>query len=140
MTDTSIGLVGAGRLGSALARALATHGSDVLWVASATPAHAERLAHEVGAEVVEAGEVPGRADLTLLTVPDQALPEVAIELVRAGPGPRPGAAVVHCSGATSVTVLEPLAEAGWSTGSWHPLQSVPTLDATLKAGAGHHGG
>jgi predicted short-subunit dehydrogenase-like oxidoreductase (DUF2520 family) len=55
-----------------------------------------------------------------LTVPDQALPAVAEELGRCLPAP---SVVAHTSGATTVDVLRPCAEAGAVTLAFHPLQT-----------------
>lgn len=89
----------------------------------------------------------------LLTVPDGELPAVAAELADAvmhyaeEKRPKNGTkgaertaqawAVVHTSGATSVTVLDPCAAAGAATLSLHPLQtfSDPVRGANLLHGA-----
>lgn len=55
-----------------------------------------------------------------LAVPDQALPEVAEELGRCLAAPT---LVAHTSGATSVDVLRPCADAGAATLVFHPLQT-----------------
>lgn len=61
--------------------------------------------------------------VVLLTVPDDALPEIAHAL--AAQGPAPGRCVaLHCSGTLSGDVLAPLHERGYQVGSLHPLQSL----------------
>ncbi|MBI2462405.1 MAG: NAD(P)-dependent oxidoreductase, partial [Candidatus Rokubacteria bacterium] len=66
-----VGIIGAGVLGSALARALAARGYPVVAVASRRLEGARALAEAVGAEAVRAAhEVAARADLTFLTLPD----------------------------------------------------------------------
>ena len=43
---------------------------------------------------------------------------------------------VHLSGATSISVLAPLEQRGWSTGSFHPLQTLPDPHTGAAALAG----
>lgn len=102
-------LIGAGRLGSALARALPDAGVPVLG--------------PFGRDAV----VPARADVVLLCVPDGQIAAAA----RALPA-RPGLLVGHCSGATG---LAPLADAGHEALSLHPLMTVTGPDAVFR-GAG----
>ncbi len=102
-------LIGAGRMGSALAVALPAAG-----IAVAGP--------------LRRGQpIPAQADSVLLCVPDAAIGEAAARLpVLAG---RP---VGHCSGATG---LSPIAAAGHDAFSVHPLMTVTGADATFT-GAG----
>lgn len=80
-----------------------------------------------------------RPDLYVITVPDQALPQVAASLGaalrRSDRQAQP--VVVHTSGATSVTVLRPCEEAGAATAVFHPLQtfSEPISGSTRFADA-----
>jgi len=115
---TSIALIGAGRLGTTLAGALAKNGMD----AAAVP----------GRDTAAAQAAAQRADLVFLTVPDDAIAPLALRLPW-----RAGQRVVHCSGATEVSVLDPAARAGALTGGFHPLQifSDPTRAAELLAGS-----
>jgi predicted short-subunit dehydrogenase-like oxidoreductase (DUF2520 family) len=130
-----IGIVGAGRAGSALARALAAGGWPVVAVASRTPASAARLAaalpHAVAMPSPQA--VAEAADLVFLTVPDAAIGSVA-----AGVAWRPGQAVAHTSGVDSLGPLAPAQAAGALVGSLHPLQTFGPLSAAdpLAAFAG----
>lgn len=74
----------------------------------------------------------------LITTPDDAISEVAHELARVGQSLLQGKIVLHTSGAVDSTALRPLAEAGASVGSMHPLQSfsgigVPPLEGKVFA-------
>ena len=62
-----------------------------------------------------------RPEAVLLCVPDQAITEVAAELVARGAAPRFAG---HASGASTLDVLAPLVAAG-AVPSPHPLQTVP---------------
>jgi predicted short-subunit dehydrogenase-like oxidoreductase (DUF2520 family) len=68
--------------------------------------------------VKSAQTVADRCDLVLLTVPDDAIAEVASSVQW-----KPGQAVVHCSGATPLSSLEPAAHCGALIGAFHPLQT-----------------
>ncbi len=120
-----IGIVGAGVVGATLARALTAAGHPVAAVTSRTPASAQRLASGVpGCLAVETAQaVADRCDLALLTVPDDAIAEVASSVQW-----RPGQAVVHCSGATPLSALEPAAQCGALIGAFHPLQTFAGTD------------
>src|SRR5262245_15048637 len=115
-----IGFVGAGRAGSALARALAAVGWPVVAVASRTPASATRLAAQLPAAraLPDAQAVADAADLVFLTVPDSVIGAVA-ETV----GWRPHQAVVHTSGVDSLAPLAAARRAGALIGGLHPLQT-----------------
>jgi predicted short-subunit dehydrogenase-like oxidoreductase (DUF2520 family) len=65
--------------------------------------------------------MPGAADLRIVAVSDDALPEIAAVLAELG-DPVP---TVHVSGAVAVTALAPVAATGVQTGSLHPLQTFP---------------
>jgi predicted short-subunit dehydrogenase-like oxidoreductase (DUF2520 family) len=115
-----IGIVGAGRAGGALARALAAAGWPVVAVASRSPASAARLAGALpdARPVANPQAVADAADLVFLTVPDAAIGPVAASVAW-----RPGQAVAHTSGVDSLGSLAPARQAGALVGSLHPLQT-----------------
>jgi predicted short-subunit dehydrogenase-like oxidoreductase (DUF2520 family) len=130
----TVGFVGAGKGGQTLAAALAAVGVRVAAVASRSRASAERLAELAG--VPEDGicryasEVPARADLTLLTVPDDAI-SGAVGEICARRGWRAGHAVVHCSGALPSLILDCARLEGSLAGSFHPLQAFAQRPPTV---------
>ncbi|MDE2970349.1 MAG: DUF2520 domain-containing protein [Chloroflexota bacterium] len=114
-----VGFIGAGALASALAVAMHRRGYAVRAVASRTPASAERLAAEVpGCVPLSPQAVADRCSAVFLTVPDDAIAEVAASLRW-----RKGQIVMHCSGAVSLDALSSAADAGAITGAMHPLQT-----------------
>ena len=131
-TLPTIGFVGAGKGGQTLAAALAAAGMPVVAVASRSPLSAARLAALAGiprSGVYATGaEVAAQAELTFLTVPDDAIAVAAGEITAAG-GWRPGHAVLHCSGALSSAVLPAAAAHGCRTASFHPLQTFAVVPA-----------
>ncbi|HET9043764.1 MAG TPA: DUF2520 domain-containing protein [Burkholderiales bacterium] len=123
-----LAFVGAGRVAGALARGFARSGYPVVAVASRNAASAGALAAAVpGCHAVRAPqEAVDRADLVLLTVPDDAIgPVVTAAAWRAGVG------VVHASGAAEVDVLAPAARQGALIGGFHPLQNFADPEVAL---------
>nr|PZN59156.1 MAG: DUF2520 domain-containing protein [Sphaerobacter thermophilus] len=129
-----VGFVGAGAAGGALARALAAAGVTVVTVTGKGPERAHTLAAAIPecAAVPTAQDVADRADLVVLAVPDRAIAEVCASVRW-----RADAAVVHCSGAHSLDVLEPARAAGALVGGCHPLQTLTGApeDAARLAGS-----
>jgi len=128
----SIAIIGTGRLGATLALALHRQGVEIAMVANRSAASAQQLAAQLGScRSVTANEA-AQADLVFLTVPDDALAPTAAQLPW-----RHGQAVVHCSGATEVSVLQPAADAGAQICGFHPLQifSDPARALELIAGS-----
>jgi predicted short-subunit dehydrogenase-like oxidoreductase (DUF2520 family) len=123
-----IAFVGAGHVGSALGVAFARAGWPVTAVASRDPAARERFTGLVpGARgFAEAQAVLDEADLLFLTVPDDALAELAGSLLLYS-----GQAVVHTSGALPASVLRPAMAAGTSLGSFHPLVAFADHERAL---------
>jgi len=114
-----VGFIGAGRLARALSLALQAAGVAVTGVASRSDASARALAEPLPG--CHAGDVPavvGACDLVFLTSPDSLIADIA----RTAPW-RASQAVVHCSGATPVAVLQPAADAGALIGGFHPMQA-----------------
>lgn len=123
-----VGFIGAGRVAKALAWGLAGSKHSVVAAASRSMGSAEQLAARIAGcrAAADAQDVVDRADLVFITVPDDAIAAVA-----AGLKWRQGVAVVHCSGATEVAVLEPAARAGAEIGGFHPLQLFADPDVAL---------
>ena len=124
----TIGFVGAGTTGTALAVRLAQHGYQVIAVSSRSLTSAEKLAERIsGCQVYNgAQEVADIAQLVFITTPDDTIPEVATEVQWHN-----GQSVVHCSGAHSVDILEPAKQRGANTGCFHPLQTFASVDQAI---------
>jgi len=115
----TLGIVGAGKVGTALARLAHAQGYAIAAVNSRHQESALALAEAVAAQAVSSpAAVVERADLTLLTIPDDALAAMAATLP-AAPLHTPKA-IIHTSGARSLDVLASLAAPGFLTGSLHP--------------------
>ncbi len=125
----TIGFIGAGTVGTALAVRLSGRGYSVVAASSRTFASAKRLAGEVNGcqAYTEAQAVADRAELVFVTTPDDAIAHVAAETRW-----RSGQSVVHCSGADSLDILEPARAAGAEVGGFHPLQTFASLAQALE--------
>ncbi|WP_308405613.1 Rossmann-like and DUF2520 domain-containing protein [Streptomyces tardus] len=118
-----VGVVGVGRVGAALAAALARAGHRPVaasGVSEASRARAAELLPDV--PLVEPAEVLARAELVLLTVPDDALPDLVRGLAETG-AVRPGQLVAHTSGRYGVGVLDPVLRAGGLPLALHPVMT-----------------
>ena len=118
-----VGIVGPGRVGSALGAALARAGHEVVAVAAVSADSRARAARLLpAAEVLAPDEVVARADLVLLAVPDDALRPLVAGLADTGAW-RPGQLVAHTSGAQGISVLDPAAARGVLALALHPVMT-----------------
>ena len=112
-------VLGAGRAGRGLARALRASGTDIVGL------HGTR-AEPAGADgVITAGAIPSSiasADVVLVTVQDARL-ERALDALAAAPL-ADGAVVLHASGSSDPAALGRLRAAGHPCGTFHPLVSL----------------
>jgi len=126
-----VAIIGAGRVGTALAIRLQEKGYPVAAVASRSTSSADRLARETGAKICQtAAEAARQGELVFLTTPDGSIAPVAEEVAREG-GFYPGQFVAHASGALPAAVLEPARTAGATIFSLHPLQSFASPELAV---------
>jgi len=131
MSDTAafenaspVAVVGAGAVGTALARRLAARGAPVRAILSRDADRARALADRVGAPIAsdDVHALPDEVRLVMICVPDDAISEVA-ETLAAVSHPWARTVVGHTSGARTAEALAPLARKGAATFSFHPLQT-----------------
>jgi predicted short-subunit dehydrogenase-like oxidoreductase (DUF2520 family) len=136
-TGRACALVGPGRAGTAVALALVETGRRVVTVAGRrTDAPSTRAAAERFIARAVAVDDAGRdADLVVIATPDAAIESTAAAVA---PGLRPGALVVHLSGARGLDALAPIAESRPDVriGALHPLQTFPPADAAARDALG----
>jgi predicted short-subunit dehydrogenase-like oxidoreductase (DUF2520 family) len=130
----TVSIVGPGNLGSALAVNLSRAGYEIEFLVVRSrkriPPATRNLARRVKAKIVALGETPLDSSLVWITVPDDAIANVAAQLALAQTWK--GATVFHSSGALTSDALSPLRERGAKVASVHPgmtfvRQSVPQL-------------
>jgi predicted short-subunit dehydrogenase-like oxidoreductase (DUF2520 family) len=118
-----VGVIGPGRVGTALARALARAGHEITAAAAVSVESKERARENFPrARLTEPAQVLADADLVLLTVPDDVLPGLVEGLAATG-APYAGRLVAHASGAHGVRVLDPATRAGALPLAMHPVMT-----------------
>ena len=127
-----IAIIGPGKVGTALGVLCARAGWNVAAVGGGRRNSAQVAARAIGSStrVMSAAEAAGAADLVLITVPDDMIAEVCLQLAEAKAF-RPQAVVAHCCGAFGSEELESARICGAQTGSIHPLQTFPTVQAAV---------
>ena len=132
----TISIVGPGNLGSALTATLAQAKYPVKFIAtrakSGSHGHVKTLARQVGARVADLGKQPLDTDVVWLTVPDDAIAEIANRLAHAQSWK--GRIVFHSSGALTSDELAPLRQRGARVASVHPMMTFVRGSAPDMAG------
>ena len=131
----TVSIIGIGRVGSALANALQSAGYPVVALVfhdSARGRKSRRLFSQSafpGTLLLDSGELERlpASDVLMITTPDDAIEETAAKVAALHQSGR-RRAVLHTSGALSSKVLAPLAAAGFSVGSIHPLAAIDPGD------------
>jgi predicted short-subunit dehydrogenase-like oxidoreductase (DUF2520 family) len=119
----TVGVVGAGRVGTALGVALTQAGHRVVAAAAVSDRSLRRAAERLPDAVLGTPqEVVEAADLVLLTVPDDALPNLTTGLVATGVTVT-GKLVAHTSGRYGIGVLDPVTRAGGLPLALHPVMT-----------------
>lgn len=124
----SVSIIGAGRLGTALGKALASSNYEVEAVVARRIASARRAAKLLGPSTLSLSEkqlhmLPA-SKIVFITTPDAEILKTATSIASLN-GTSKGRTVLHTSGALAASeVLAPLTMAGFATGSVHPLVSI----------------
>jgi len=123
-----VGVIGPGRAGTALARALARAGHEVVAAAAVSERSKARVRdYFPRARVTDPVSVIEEADLVLLTVPDDVLPGLVAGLASTG-APYAGRLLAHASGAHGVRVLDPATRSGALPMALHPVMTFTGRD------------
>ncbi len=125
-----IAVIGAGRVGTAVAVLFRRAGHEIVAVTGrdATPQRAAE--HLPGVPVLDPAEAAARAELVLVAVPDDLL---AVTVEALAPSIAPGTWIAHLSGASGLGVLAPVVAAGGRRLAIHPLQTFPDVEGALRA-------
>ena len=118
-----VGVIGTGRVGSVLGAALARAGHHVVAVSAVSDASVQRAARLLpGVPRKDPPAVLAAADLVLLTVPDDALPDLVAGLAATG-APVEGRLLAHASGRYGTAVLDPVTKRGALPLALHPVMT-----------------
>lgn len=124
-----IGFIGTGRLGTALALSFMDRGLRVAAVSSRTLDGSAPLAAAIPAcRNLSPQLVADNCDLVFVTTVDGAIGSTSDAI-----NWRAGSAVVHCSGATEVSVLDKALSSGALTGGFHPMQTFGDPQAARRS-------
>ena len=131
--NSSIAILGAGRVGSALARLWLDAGENVEIIASRRAARARAAAAFAGVprSTGDYAKAAAGADRIILAVVDDALPLVVQRLALSKVSWR-GKVVLHTSGYHGAEALSVLARSGAKTGTLHPLMAVASPEEGLR--------
>ncbi len=136
--QSSLAIIGAGRVGRTLGRRLRELGWRIGAVVTRSEASARRAVRFIGAGKASAGmtRLILASRVILIATPDDEIAAVALDLARIGEEESRGKVVLHTSGAMDSGVLDALRERGAAVGSMHPLQSfsgvaVPSLEGKV---------
>ena len=132
--EKTVSIVGPGRMGSAIARALRSAGWRIEAVVGATPgsANAALLAGELAARHVPTVAEAMGSELVVFSVSDASLDNCASEAahawraLQASRADMVAGAAFHTSGSRGAEALAPLAKEGWKVFAIHPAVSVPS--------------
>lgn len=125
MDRPTIAIIGAGRLGSTLALALAQRGFAIN-LCDSDPSALASAADRVGASLASADPIQAArgSEIVMLTLPDDGI-KPAAERLAGGQALAKGRVLCHCSGFLSSEVLMANKMLGVAIASFHPLASFP---------------
>lgn len=127
----SVGIVSAGRVGTALGVALERVGHVVAACAAVSDASLHRARTRLPeARILPVDEAAAGCNLLLLAVPDSELGSLVSGLAATG-AVAPGTIVVHVSGAHGVGILDPLTERGAVPLAIHPAMTFTGHDEDI---------
>jgi predicted short-subunit dehydrogenase-like oxidoreductase (DUF2520 family) len=124
-----IAVVGAGRVGTAVAVLLRRAGHRIVAVSGGAATRGRAGSHLPDVPFVDPVGAATAAELLLIGTPDDAIASVAAEVASAI---RPGTWVAHLSGSLGLDALEPVRAAGARRLAIHPLQTLPDVGTALE--------
>lgn len=124
----SIGIIGAGVTGTALACQLWKHGYRIIAVNSRSISSAERLASMVSnCRICRSPQkVADLSQIVFITTPDDIITDVAERLTW-----HRDQVVIHCSGVHSIDILESAHKYGANVCCLHPLQTFASIEEAI---------
>lgn len=127
----NVSVVGAGRVGTAIAVLLGRAGHRIVAVSGRGPTRDRASRFLSGVPFLDPAEAASAGELVLIGVPDDEIPAIVGRIADAG-GFRSGQWVAHLSGASGLDVLSPGRAAGARPLALHPLQTFPDVAGALE--------
>ncbi|MBJ7381351.1 MAG: DUF2520 domain-containing protein, partial [Acidimicrobiia bacterium] len=131
LNQRRLSIIGPGRAGTAIAKALANKGWVISRVAGRSIEHAQPLAEKLGAVACSAADVGIGVDLIIISTPDAAISETALIVAERAAH---GALLIHLAGAKGIEALEGVRSTrpDLVLGALHPLQTLSDDNAFEK--------
>ena len=126
-----VAVIGAGRLGTAVASVLGGAGHRVVGVSGGDGTVERAKRYLPGVPVVDVAVAAAAAEVVVVSTPDDAI-RSTVESLAAASALRPGAWVVHLSGALGLDVLDAALRVGARRLAIHPLQTFPDVESALR--------
>jgi len=128
----TVAILGLGKVGTAVGFLLSRAGYRIAAVASRSEASlTQGMVYTGGKPYLNFPEAARAADCIIIATSDDAIAHVCKEISREG-GIKPGAKVIHMSGAGGLDLLESARAAGAHVACIHPLQSFPDVDSAVR--------
>ncbi len=128
-----IGIIGAGKVGTAIGYAMKAKGLDVRAISDIMQESLDTAKRYLGDECIythESAEVVQASDVVAITTQDREIRRVARALFES-PLEIEGKIFFHTSGAHPSSILSPLEQRGAVLGSLHPLQTFPDIESAI---------
>lgn len=125
-----VAVIGAGRVGTAVAVGLRRAGHRIVGVSGGASTEQRAVRYLPGVAVVDAHVGAAAAEVVVVSTPDDAIRSTVDDLAAAAL--HPGAWVVHLSGALGLDVLDAALAAGARRLAIHPLQTFPDVESALR--------
>jgi predicted short-subunit dehydrogenase-like oxidoreductase (DUF2520 family) len=133
MATKTVAIIGAGRAGSSVGFLLKRAGYNVTAVASRTAESAEKASAFIGGgePMTDVVRAAAKAEIVFITTSDRVIKEVCEKIAAAGAF-KPGALILHMSGAHSLDLLSAAKKPGGYRAVIHPLQSLASREQGIK--------
>lgn len=129
--DVDLAIVGAGKVGTALAVLLSRAGHRVIGASGRDPSRDRVRRFLPGVPFVPPAEATADSDVVIFGVPDDRIAGVCADLAARGAFRR-GHTVVHLSGSVSLEALAAAVAGGARALSIHPLQTFPDVETAIE--------
>jgi predicted short-subunit dehydrogenase-like oxidoreductase (DUF2520 family) len=125
---TTIGFIGAGIMGNAMALRLTQLGYPIVAISSRNYNSAISLSQQIPNchAYRNAQDVADHTDMVFITTPDDIIPVIAVQVAW-----HRGQYVLHSSGVAPTDILRPACAAGAMVGVFHPLQSFTSSEQAI---------